>query len=69
MSQEQQILNHLKNRGSLTPLDALKKFNCLRLASRIKDLRYEGFKITTIMVEEHDKRYARYVLKVPCQAK
>ena len=46
-SQAEMILSHLKNNGTLTPLQALIKFQCLRLGARIYDLRCAGHKIKT----------------------
>ena len=40
----------------LTPIDALKKFNCFRLSARIKDLRDEGFNIQTKLVKTKSKK-------------
>jgi len=51
MTQTENIENHLNNGGSLTQLDALNKFGCFRLASRINDLRKKGMAITTEMVK------------------
>ena len=38
-SQSEQILKYLQAGNALTPLEALRKFNCLRLGVRIYDLR------------------------------
>ena len=52
--------------GSITALEALRDFGCYRLASRISDLRNEGFKIKKVMEESISKitgkpvRFARY---------
>lgn len=62
-SQKDLILNHLKKIGGITPLDALRKYGCFRLGSRICELRQEGNHIDTIMVEQHGKRFAKYILK------
>ena len=37
-SQTAKILNYLLNGNTITPLEALDKFNCLRLGARIKDI-------------------------------
>ena len=50
MSQNNQILSHLKSARSITPLQALGLFGCLRLAARIRDLRDDGHHISTTMV-------------------
>lgn len=61
MSQKDRILSYLKRRP-ITPIQALEKFGCFRLAARIEELRSEGYQIKTERVERGDKRYARYRL-------
>ena len=61
MSQSEKILSHLK-RSPLTPLQALERYVCFRLAARISDLRNKGHKISTEIVERNGKRVARYRL-------
>lgn len=61
MSQRDRILMHLK-RGPITPIQALEKFGCFRLASRINELRTAGHRIDTEIVRKGEKRYARYRL-------
>lgn len=61
MSQNNLILSHLK-RAPITPLDALERYGCFRLAARIADLRSAGHAIKTEWVERQGKRYARYRL-------
>ena len=60
-SQKQAVLSHLKEYGSITPLEALKLYGCLRLGARISDLRDEGYEITTDIAK--GKRYAIYRLE------
>lgn len=62
MSQKDRILSYLKRRP-LTPIQALEKFGCFRLAARIEELRSEGYQIKTERVERGEKRYARYRLE------
>ena len=65
MSQNADILNHLKTVGPLTALDALDLFGCFRLASRINDLRQAGNDIETTEVKlPNGKTIAKYSLKV-----
>lgn len=66
MSQDADILYHLHNVGGITPLDALKLYGIFRLGARINDLRNEGYNIKTIMVEQNNKRFAKYVLEGKC---
>ena len=63
-SQTDQILNYLQAGNVLTPLEALRKFNCLRLGARIYDLRQQGYVINSLMIKDDKsgKRYARYSL-------
>lgn len=62
MSQSQQdlILAYLKGGNSLTPLDALNRFQCFRLGARIWDLRRAGHKIERQIIQVGDKHYASY---------
>jgi hypothetical protein len=61
MSQGQLILNHLRAGKHLTPLEALKRFRCLRLSGRILELREAGYDIRTRMVRlSSGKRVASY---------
>lgn len=62
-SQNKLILQHLKTVGSLTALDALGKFQCFRLASRIHDLKAEGHHIHNEPEKlPNGKKIARYFL-------
>lgn len=62
MSQRDKILSHLKRRP-ITPMDALTKYGCFRLAARIQELRESGHLIETTMIERGEKRYAQYWLR------
>jgi len=61
-SQAQRILAHLKKGRTLTPLEAIHKFDCLRLSGRILELREAGYLIKSRIVEINGKRVARYLL-------
>ena len=61
MSQTEQILQMLR-KGPVTPMDALQKAGCFRLAARIEELKRAGYCITTDMVNENGKRFAKYRL-------
>jgi hypothetical protein len=64
MSQNKQIADYLKKGKKLTTLDALNKFGCFRLASRINDLRNDGMNIATKIIKlENKKQIAQYSLK------
>lgn len=67
MSQTDQILNHLKEYRVITPLVALNRYGCFRLAARIKNLRDKGWRISTNIIEAYGdhgekKRFAQYYL-------
>lgn len=49
MTQEQKILRHLEDFGSITPMDAIRDYSIMRLGARIWDLRHKGHDIETIM--------------------
>lgn len=59
------ILDYMEREGSITPLDALREFGCMRLASRITDLKHRGYVIHKEMEtakngDGEPVRYARY---------
>lgn len=61
MSQRNEILEALKQGETLTPLDALQRFGCFRLAARISDLKADGYQIETIIeCTNTGKRIAHY---------
>lgn len=62
MTQTQAIRKHLLRHNSITPLEALRKFGCMRLAARIGELREEGFSVLTARVSRNGRRYAKYVM-------
>jgi hypothetical protein len=47
-NQNARIRAHLEAGHSITPLDALELFGCLRLSARIYDLKADGLKIASI---------------------
>lgn len=62
MTQAQSILRHLKAGRSITPLEALRRFGCFRLGARVYDLRRSGHRIERSLVDDGERRYARYRL-------
>ena len=67
-NQRQRIIEYLQQNGSITPMDALNKIGCMRLATRIWELKnWDGYDIKTFIEtatnnKGEKKRYARYVL-------
>ena len=66
-SQCEKILNYIEEVGSITQLDALREFGCMRLASRISDLKKQGVPLKSTMETSKNRygepiHYARYSL-------
>ena len=62
-TQAQRILQHLKSGKALSPLDALEKYGCFRLAARIHELRRAGHAIAdTELTTPGGKRVAMYCM-------
>lgn len=55
-TQNERILEYIRDFGSITQLDALRDLGVMRLASRISDLRSLGYPITS-SVEAVKNRY------------
>lgn len=66
-SQTQAIKKHLQSGKSLTPLEALYKFNCWALSSRMSDLKREGLKFKSELIEitsgGKKKKVAKYSIQ------
>lgn len=62
MTQVDAILAHLKAGNRLTPIEALNRFGCFRLAARISDLRKEGNNVLVENVTRNGKTFAEYRL-------
>lgn len=63
-TQSNQILEYMRQGNSITPLEALNLFGCMRLGARIYDLSQAGYIIHREMVHDSKtgKRYASYRL-------
>ncbi len=68
ISQEENVLNHLRTRGPLTPLDALNLYGSFRLAAIIFNLR-KGHLIKTRDTTDNGtgKHYATYIYERPLE--
>lgn len=63
-SQNEQIRRHLEAGGTITQLEAFRRFGCLRLSDRIYDLTHkDGLNIRSEMVNIAGKRVAKYSLQ------
>lgn len=68
MTQTTLILDHLKAHHSITPLDALRLYGCMRLGARIWELKRMGHRIRSEIVTDVNRngepvRYAQYTLE------
>jgi hypothetical protein len=66
MTQRARILQYLMKYGSITPIDAMREFGCMRLATRIFELKQSGWGITTRIETAKNQfgenvHYARYI--------
>lgn len=63
-----QVLEHLKQGKTLSPVEAISLFNCYRLSAVIKRLRNSGYDIATHNESNLNGRgtHARYELKEVC---
>ena len=59
-SQNQQILEALQKGDAITPMSALARFNCFRLATRIFELKALGYDIISTPIRQGDKTFAEY---------
>lgn len=62
MTQNQQVLHHMRHFGSITTLTAFKRYEICRLARCIGDLEEEGHLILHTPVVRGDRRYVAYSL-------
>lgn len=56
MTQAERVLKYIRDFGSITQLEAMKDIGVMRLASRISDLRKDGYNIEGKM-EAVENRY------------
>lgn len=61
-TQKKMVRQHLLQHGHITPLEALSRYGCLRLAAVVYRLRNDGLNIETVEAERkgHDGRTFRY---------
>lgn len=68
MTQKEKILNHLKEHGRITDLEAYRMYAIRRLGARIYDLRADGYTITSETTKAKNRfgqitRFSTYILK------
>ena len=67
MTQTEMVLNHLREHGSITALEAQQEYGIMRLSARIADLREQGYSISTNKKSSRNRwgtmtTYANYTL-------
>ncbi len=65
LTQKDRVLRHLKDHGSIGPMDALGQYGIYRLADVILRLRKDGYRIQTVEQQSRNRygeptRFARY---------
>lgn len=58
------VLTHLKQHGTITPLESLYGYGIMRLGARVLELRRAGYVITTEREVSGEKSYARYRITI-----
>jgi hypothetical protein len=61
MTQTEQILNHLKTGKAITPLGAIDRWGCMRLAARVLELKEMGIDVKRRMIPVIN-RYGKEVM-------
>lgn len=67
-TQCKRILRHMQDFGSITSKEAIEEYGCLRLASRIHDLKNQGYNISGKFVTSKNRynepvTYKKYYLE------
>ena len=55
MTQTEKILRHMERFGSITPIEALQEYGCMRLASRISDIKRSGIPVHREIVKAKNR--------------
>jgi hypothetical protein len=63
-TQTDMILTDLERGQTITPLDALNNYGCMRLASRVHELKKDGFDVRKKTIIRDGKSYAAYYIPV-----
>ena len=61
-TQKDKIFEYLKAGNSITPIEALERFGCFRLAAVIWKIRQEKHVYTTMVKNKHGYSFAKYSL-------
>ena len=59
-TQRSKVKKHLESGLPITPMDALERYGCFRLAAVILNLKKDGHNIVTHIIKKNKKRFAQY---------
>lgn len=68
MTQNEKVIRHMRDFGSITALDAMTEYGIMRLASRISDIKQLGYSVEKTTVTGRNRygeptHYASYSLR------
>lgn len=68
VTQCERILQYIAENGSITQLEALREIGCMRLASRMCDIKKMGYTVVRTMVTDKNRygepvSFAKYTIK------
>ena len=55
LTQNQRIIRHLKDKGSITALEAMKEYGIMRLSSRVCELKNQGYLIRSEFISSKNR--------------
>jgi hypothetical protein len=55
LTQQDRILRHLNDKGSITALEAMKEYGIMRLTSRVCELKDQGYKIRSEFISSKNR--------------
>ena len=55
LTQKERIIRHLKDKESITSLEAMQEYGIMRLTSRVCELKNEGYKIRSEFVSSKNR--------------
>lgn len=62
-TQCEKVLDFMREKGSISSMDAFGYLRITRLSARIWDLRHQGYEIESVPTQSESGTYDRYVLK------
>ena len=64
MTQNEMLLHHMREHGSITTMEAFSLYGVTRISARVWEMRHAGHNVDKVMeTNDNGKTYARYFLK------